>query len=172
MQAQIITPNVENSTPLSALQEFITTEARLLDDRRFDEWLALFEDDAKYWIPIAWGQADPINHVSLVYESKELLQMRISRLTHRGTTSQFPPSRTCHLIANTQIIDESNVDGLICLRSSFMMTEYRRSEQRLFSGFVNHQLRPSGASYRIHAKRIDLLNCDSEHGLLRFGMPL
>ncbi len=30
----------------------VAAEAALLDDRRFGEWLALFAEDAHYWMPI------------------------------------------------------------------------------------------------------------------------
>jgi biphenyl 2,3-dioxygenase beta subunit len=34
------------------IEQFYYTEAALLDDRRFGDWLALFAEDAHYWMPI------------------------------------------------------------------------------------------------------------------------
>ena len=75
------------------LVDFIYHEARLLDEKRLEEWYELYTDDAYYWIPVTPGQPDGVNHVSLLYEDKLLLNLRIVRLRdpcassrdHRGT---------------------------------------------------------------------------------------
>ena len=59
------------------LAKFIRHEARLIDEKRFDEWLALFTEDARYWVPAAPGQTDPLRHNSLAYEDRLLLELRI-----------------------------------------------------------------------------------------------
>ena len=60
--------------------ELVEREARLLDERRFDEWLALFADEAWYWMPASWDQQSPEDALSLVYEDKRLLALRVRRL--------------------------------------------------------------------------------------------
>src|SRR5689334_16611744 len=35
------------------IEDFLHLEAELVDERRFDEWLALFSDDLQYRMPIA-----------------------------------------------------------------------------------------------------------------------
>ena len=34
------------------IEQFLYAEAELLDQRRFNEWLDLFTEDARYWMPI------------------------------------------------------------------------------------------------------------------------
>ena len=34
------------------VEQFLYHEARLLDERKFDDWLALLTDDIHYWMPI------------------------------------------------------------------------------------------------------------------------
>lgn len=34
------------------IEEFLYAEAELLDQRRFREWLDLFTEDARYWMPM------------------------------------------------------------------------------------------------------------------------
>lgn len=161
----------DDMATLHRVQQFLHFEARLLDERRLWEWLELFDPDARYWVPMAWGQTDPVEHVSLCYEDVDLLKMRIRRLEHEGTASQLPPSRSCHLITNTTIDRLAPDDGEVWTRSAFTMVEYRRDEQRWFAGFCRHQLREEGDSFRIRHKRVDLLDCDSDAGHLRFGIP-
>ncbi|HEU0229134.1 MAG TPA: aromatic-ring-hydroxylating dioxygenase subunit beta, partial [Burkholderiaceae bacterium] len=55
------------------LMGFVHAEARLLDERRFEEWLDLFTEDGRYWMPLTPGQTDPILQGSLMYEDKLLL---------------------------------------------------------------------------------------------------
>ena len=47
-------------------------EARLLDEAKFDDWLALFTADAWYWVPSEPGQDNPHDTVSLIYDDRRL----------------------------------------------------------------------------------------------------
>ena len=38
------------------LIRLVYREARLIDEKRFDEWYELFAEDARYWIPLTRGQ--------------------------------------------------------------------------------------------------------------------
>ena len=80
------------------LARFVRREARLIDEKRFDEWLALFTEDARYWVPAAPGQTDPLGHNSLAYEDRLLLELRIERLKSPRAYSQRPPSRCLHVL--------------------------------------------------------------------------
>ena len=56
------------------LSRFVEDEAALLDDGRYDEWLALFASDGHYWVPLLGArQADPHTHNSIAYEDRLLL---------------------------------------------------------------------------------------------------
>ena len=78
------------STPTNQqLIDFVVAEANLLDELRFDDWLDLFTDDGRYWMPLAHGQTDPRLHASLMYEDKLLLKVRIARL-HGGQVQLLP----------------------------------------------------------------------------------
>src|SRR5215510_2344325 len=51
-------------------EEFLFHEARLLDTGRYEEWLALFTEDATYWLPLERNQKDPLETSSLVYDDR------------------------------------------------------------------------------------------------------
>ena len=61
-------------------ESFLIHEARILDERRWEDWLALFADDGWYWVPIEEGQKDPKQTVSLMYDDRRLLETRVRRL--------------------------------------------------------------------------------------------
>jgi ethylbenzene dioxygenase subunit beta len=146
------------------VQQFLFHEARLLDERRLGEWLDLYAEDAEYWVPYAWGQQSPKDHVSLYYETKKLLGMRIDRLERELSPLDMPAARTNHYLSNVA------VEGEVA-RAHLLFAEYRRDEQRFFAARCTWQLRPRADSFLIAAKRVDLLNADQDSGHLRFTVP-
>jgi benzoate/toluate 1,2-dioxygenase beta subunit len=142
-------------------EAFLVHEARLLDEARFDEWLALFTDDAWYWVPSQPGQDNPRDTVSLIYDDRRLLETRVRRLASPRIYSQEPRSRTSRMIGNVSI--EEAGEGACTVRSKFQILEYRREEQRVFGGTCWHRLVRAEPGIRIAWKRVDLVNCDAPH---------
>lgn len=153
----------------AAVENFLFHEARLLDEGRFEDWVELFTADGEYWVPAVWQQPDPLDHLSLFYEDRNLLKVRINRLRHHGTTTMQPPSRTVHQVGNVAVRDAA---GEIVVESNLICAEYRLDRQRLFAGLVRHELRPGGAAgFQIQRKRVDLINCDTDAGHIRLNVP-
>ena len=144
---------------LDRCERFLLHEARLLDEARFDDWLALFTPDAWYWVPSELDQADPHNTVSLIYDDRRLLETRVRRLASPRIYSQEPRSRCSRMVANVSIEDAEGRAAMV--RSKFLMIEYRREQQRLFAGTAWHRLVQIEGSIRIAWKRVDLVNCDA-----------
>ena len=140
---------------------FLIHEARLLDDRRFRDWMGLFTEDGTYWVPAVPGQDSPFNQASLFYDDRDLMNTRVSRLEHPRIHVQTPPSRTAHLVGNAIIEQADEAAGEYLVSSTVIMVEYREDQQRVFAGRQHHRLRRDGASFRIVQKRVDLINCDS-----------
>jgi 3-phenylpropionate/cinnamic acid dioxygenase small subunit len=143
------------------LTDFVYAEARLLDEQSYDDWLQLFADDGRYWMPLEPGQTDARLHTSLMYEDKLLLRVRVERLSGVRTFSQQPKSRCHHLLQQPTIEMADSVAGRWILRTAFHYVETRRDEQTLFVGWVRHELVAQGDSLRIQLKRVDLVNSDA-----------
>ena len=140
-------------------ERFLLHEARLLDEARFDDWLALFTPDGWYWVPSEPDQDNPHDTVSLIYDDRRLLETRVRRLASPRIYSQEPRSRTSRIVSNVSI---ENGDNNGCtVRSKFLMVEYRRETQRLFAGTAFHRLVQTDGLILIASKRVDLLNCDA-----------
>src|SRR5205823_6815646 len=120
-------------------EDFLVHEASLLDDGRFDEWLALFTDDACYWVPSEPNQASPHDTVSLIYDDRRLLETRVRRLASPRIYSQEPPSRTSRIVANVTVEDIATDGSAATVRSKFQLLEYRREHQRMFGGTCFHR---------------------------------
>ena len=142
-------------------EDFLVHEARLLDDRRFEDWSALFTEDGLYWVPATDGQESPYQSASLFFDDRELMKTRIDRLGHPQIHVQTPPSRTNHIIANV-VVEEFDAEAATCLvSSSVWMAEYRLDVQRIFAARQYHRLRETRDGLRIVLKRVHLINCDS-----------
>ncbi|MBM3528969.1 MAG: aromatic-ring-hydroxylating dioxygenase subunit beta [Alphaproteobacteria bacterium] len=152
-------PRVTAGLDLNRCEQFLMHEARLLDEAKFDDWLALFAADAWYWVPSEPGQNNPHDTVSLIYDDRRLLETRVRRLASPRMYSQEPRSRCSRIVANVTL-EESDGAGAT-VRSKFLMIEYRREQQRLFAGTAWHRLVQTGSAIRIAWKRVDLVNCDA-----------
>ena len=144
---------------LTRCEQFLMYEARLLDEAKFDDWLALFTDDCWYWVPSEPDQDNPHDTVSLMYDDRRLLETRIRRLASPRMYSQEPRSRCSRLVGNVSIEDSEGRSATV--RSKFVMIEYRREQQRLFAGTAWHRLVQIDGTVRIAWKRVDLVNCDA-----------
>ena len=150
--------------PKEKVENFLIDEAALLDDRKFEEWRDLFDDHGYYWVPLRPEQTSPDEEASLFYDTREVMATRFERLRHPRIHAQTPPHRTCHLIGNVAIVEETASECTV--RSSLMMVDYRLRVQRVFAGKVQHHLRREGESFRILWKRVDLINCDDAFELI------
>jgi len=153
------TPPPAAGLDLHRCEQFLILEARLLDEGKFDEWLALFTPDAWYWVPSEPDQPDPHETVSLIYDDRRLLETRVRRLASPRMYSQEPRSRTSRIVSNVTI--ETNDRNACTVRSKFVMIEFRREQQRIFAGTALHRLVQSGGRIMIAWKRVDLVNCDA-----------
>jgi benzoate/toluate 1,2-dioxygenase beta subunit len=153
--ARVETPSRE------AFEIFLIREARLLDERRFRDWMNLFTEDATYWVPAVPGQASPLNHASLFYDDRQLMRTRVERLEHPLIHVQTPPSQTVHLVASVLVESADDAKGEYTIGSSVIMYEYRLDRMRSFAGRQLHRLRRVGGELRIAHKRVDLVNCES-----------
>ncbi len=144
------------------LEAFLFEEARMLDERRFEDWLALFADDGVYWIPATPDQIDPVNQASIAYEGRQLLEVRVRRLRHPANYADQPPVRTRRVIGNVTV--ERHTDEGVTVCSNFTLVDFQADVQRLFAGDYVHTLRHDEERLKIACKRVNLLNCDAPMG--------
>ena len=149
------------------IQQFIYHEARLMDERRYDDWLALWDDDAHYWIPCNEDYVDRRRHISLVNEDMAGLQDRITRLKGNANYAQQPPSRTTHVVGNVEL-EAAGPSGEIIVHSTISVSASRRGRTEITAGRVRHHLRERSGGTRISRKKVILINNDDVFGNLAF----
>jgi 3-phenylpropionate/cinnamic acid dioxygenase small subunit len=143
------------------LARFVRHEARLIDEKRFDEWYGLFTDDGYYWVPAVHGQKSPLTENSLAYEDKLLLQLRLERLKSPLAYSQKPASRSLHVLQEPDIEKRDDAKGQFLTRTPFMYTETKGDDSQRYAATAWHTLVWQDNRLRIKLKRVDILNCDA-----------
>ncbi len=138
-------------------------EAALLDDRRYDEWLALFAQDCRYWVPVSPDMASPRDGPAHFHDDKQVMMVRTHRLLNPRTFGAEPSPRTVHIVSGVAV--EREEDDEIGVVSSQIMLEWRdrghfEADQRVFGGRVRHRLRKTPGGLRIVEKRVDLINAE------------
>ena len=101
----------------------------MLDERRWEDWLALFAEDGWYWVPLEEGQDNPREVVSLIYDDRRLLETRIRRLAEAALHAQTPASRTSRIVANVDRRGGGRATRCT-VRAKFEMVESRRDIRR------------------------------------------
>jgi benzoate/toluate 1,2-dioxygenase beta subunit len=150
------------SMTFEQIQAFIHREARLLDDRQWDDWLQCYRDDVVYWMP-SWDDddtltEDPQKEISLIYyPNREGLEDRVYRIkTERSGATSMPEPRTTHLVSNLEIL-ESDAE-VVKLRFNWQTNSYRYQTTQMFFGTSFYSLDISGEQPKIFEKKIILNN--------------
>jgi len=157
-------------TDMRAIETLLYTEALFLDQKKFDDWFALFTEDAYYWIPLRPEQSQPDKELSIIYDDVDMMKVRIHWLKHPKNHAQAIPSRTVHYISNV-LIGHVNEEIQECsVSSALQMAEYRKDKATNYSGSCEHVLRAKNEKLLIVSKRVDLIN--SEGILNSISIPL
>ncbi len=149
-------------TDVAVRDEFrrlVEREARLLDQLRYDDWLAMYTAECIYWVPSTPNAGDPRREVSVMFDDRRRLEDRIYRLRTGFAWSQAPASRTVRLIANVEVFVTAHDDSRM-LRSNFLISEFWGDETRVLTGWTGHHVVYDGHGWKISTKQVNLIECD------------
>lgn len=140
---------------------FLYREARLLDDRAWDEWLTCYAPKASYWMP-AWDDddqltQDPQSEISLIYyPNREGLEDRVFRIKTERSGASTPEPRTSHFIGNIEVIGQTGEGTQV--RYNWHTLSQRYNATTTFFGTTFVTLEGEGDAIRIAGKKIILKN--------------
>lgn len=158
------------------VEQFLYREARLLDERRLHEWLELFTEDVRYWMPVsstrypavskAIGAIDQMpspgpvavqeDELAIFDETKATLRARVARLDTGMAWAEDPPSRTRHLISNIEV-EEGEAPSELKVYSNYLVYRTRGEiEQDWYIGRREDILRRVDGAWRIARRKIVL----------------
>ena len=145
------------------IEHLLYREASLLDKADIKGWLEMYTDDGTYWMPVLEDQADPLDHISLFYDDRVMMEIRALNYTHPNASSREHHFRSSHLIGNVVIEDHDRATGAINVSSNFQVMIYYREEKRMYAGTYLHELQQVGDGMMIRHKRVNLIDCDGVH---------
>lgn len=143
------------------IQAFLYREARLLDDRQWDEWLECYRPDAEFWMP-AWDDddrltEDPHSEISLIYyPNREGLEDRVYRIKTERSGASTPEPRTTHQITNLEVLEEAG--DRVELRFNWHTLSHRYKQTDSYFGSAFYTLDVSGETPLITRKVVQLNN--------------
>ncbi len=162
-------PDVAKLFVQREIEEFLYREADLLDERRYDEWLDLFTEDARYWMPMRRNVPHDEREreftregtdVNWFDEGKETLARRVKQILTGIHWAEEPPSRICHMISNVQILSASPAGPHpteIAVKSRFLVYRNRvETETDVLVGKREDRLRRVDGAWKIAHRKIVL----------------
>jgi 3-phenylpropionate/cinnamic acid dioxygenase small subunit len=146
------------------VEQFLYHEAQLLDERHFREWLDLFTDDARYWMPIRRtrfrGEENqeftrPDEH-SYFDDDKGTLTMRIDKLDTGFSWSEDPPSRTRHIVTNVRVRNGQSSSEVVADCYFLVYRSRLNVEEDMWVGTREDTLRKVNGHWKIAGRKIFL----------------
>lgn len=140
---------------------FLYREARLLDDRQWDEWLACYHDDVEFWMP-AWTDddeliVDPQSQISLIfYPDRKGLEDRVYRIRTERSSATMPEARTSHAVNNVEVLEQRRDE--VDVRFNWHTLSHRTQRTTSFFGTSFYTLDFSQGTPLITKKKIVLKN--------------
>jgi benzoate/toluate 1,2-dioxygenase beta subunit len=147
----------------SEVEQFLYREARLADESQYDEWEALWTDDALYWVPVGGQGGDPRREMSVIYDNRNRISTRLKQLRTGRRYGQAPQSNLRRLISNIEFLGGvPNPDGAIDLEvgANFLVIESRARGTHLWGGRATYRLRRDRDTLRLVYKKVVLVDND------------
>jgi 3-phenylpropionate/cinnamic acid dioxygenase small subunit len=147
---------IEERNTLEEVTRFIYREARLQDEHQYDEWESLWTDDGVYWVPANGDGGDPEKVMSIIYDNRSRIALRI-RQYHTGKRfSQTPQSRLRRLISNIEVLEDDGQE--LSVGSNVLIFENHTRGDVLWAARTEYRLRREGGALRMVRKTVNLVN--------------
>ncbi len=154
-----MTETLEKLARQHDISQFLYREARLQDEHRFAEWEALWSDDAIYWVPANGESPDPEREMSIIYDNRSRIALRIKQFFTGKRFSQNPRSRLRRVIANVEWLGE-DAEG-IRVGANMLLFESGRRGDAVWAARNEYLLRQEQGQWRMAYKKVALVNNES-----------
>ena len=151
---------------LQEVAQFLYREARLQDTHAYDDWEALWDDDAVYWVPANGENSDPEKEMSFIYDNRSRIALRIKQLKTGKRHSQTPPSKLARIVSNIELL-EADQDR-IRVAANAMIFESNMRGDTMWASRNEYTLRRAGDALKMSRKKVSLVNNDKPIYTLSF----
>jgi 3-phenylpropionate/cinnamic acid dioxygenase small subunit len=158
------------------IERFLYREARLLDERRFHEWLELLTDDIHYWMGTrsnryprsskaiaildasryVEGDVTGDDELAILDETRQTLSARVARLDTGMAWAEDPPSRTRHLIGNVDVEPGDREDEFKVYANFIVYRSRAETEEDFYVGARQDLLRRVDGQLKIARRKLTL----------------
>ena len=149
------------------IENFLHSEADLLDERRYEDWLALLSEDVRYWMPMRRNvKVDNLEReftregldISWFDEGKETLTRRVRQIQTGIHWAEEPVSRISHLLANIRLLEVNpswSEPAEVTVRCRFLVYRNRvETETDVLIGKREDLLRRVDGQWKIARRKI------------------
>jgi len=157
---------LDRDTLLGDVAQFVHREARLQDEHRYAEWEALWTEDGIYWVPANGDDIDPEQQMSIIYDNRSRIGIRVRQLLSGRHYSQAPRSRLRHFVTNLEI--ERREGAEIGAGCNVMVYESNLRGETIWAARTTYLLRRVGADLKMARKTVALVNNDKPLYTLSF----
>lgn len=151
---------------LREVTEFLYKEARLQDTHAYDEWEALWDDEAIYWVPANGEDIDPEREMSFIYDNRSRISLRIKQLKTGKRHSQTPPSRLARIVSNIELLEGEG--EAIRAAANTMVFESNMRGDTVWATRNEYDFRRVGDALKMARKKVVLVNNDKPIYTLSF----
>lgn len=141
---------------IRVVEQFLYREARLADEHRYDDWEALWTDDALYWVPAGSDDADPMTRMSVVHDNRNRISTRIRQFKTGRRHSQTPASRLRRVVSNVEILGPLDIDTVV--GANFVLVESRERGKEIWAGRYTYRLRMVDGDLKMSYKKVALVD--------------
>ena len=138
------------------VSQFLFREARLQDDHDYDGWEALWTDDGVYWIPANGEAGDPEKEMSIIYDNRSRIALRVRQFHTGKRYSQSPRSPLRRVVSNVEILENDGTDLLVTANA--IVFEAHARADTLWSSRNEFKLRRVDGELRMAGKKVVLTN--------------
>lgn len=151
---------------LQEISQFLYQEARLQDTHAYDDWEALWADDGVYWVPANGEDSDPEKEMSLIYDNRSRIALRIKQLKTGKRHSQTPPSKLARIVSNVELLGDE--DNEIRVAANTMVLESNMRGETVWATRNEYRLRRVDGQLKMAHKKVVLVNNDKPIYTLSF----
>ena len=141
---------------LREVELFIYREARLQDEHEYDAWESLWTDDGVYWVPANGDDGDPERVMSIIYDNRSRIALRIKQYHTGKRLSQTPQSRLRRVVSNVEVLEDDGRE--ITVGANAMVFESQTRGDVVWASRNEYRLRREGEGLRMALKKVMLVN--------------
>lgn len=151
-------PRVDDRRLMAEVQDFLYREARLQDEHKYEAWEALWTDEAVYWVPANGSDIDPETEMSIIYDNRSRIALRVRQLLTGRHFTQAPQSRLARIVSNIELLEDGGNE--IHVASNCLIYESNLRGQTVWASRNEHRLSRIDGELRMAFKKVVLVNND------------